>query len=1012
MKKIGQSKKEIYFIVYLFIVVAVVAIISKTFSFYQMYDVSEANAATYKYTLNVSSSALLIKSDIYKIHKNMKDIVLAKSDEEVQKLIKEIELTQKNVYSNFDIIKNNISTNHGLTLLKETKDVFEDCQPVRDAIISLIDSNYIAQVIEIAKNSEPNHVQKLESLVSNLYDYMHNRADYLKTVSDENFKKLILIDFFASILLLISFILIVYYTINRISNYLYKNEHLNSVLSVIRDVNQIIIREKNIDKLIQEICDTLVSKHVFGSAWIVLYDNFKVPKYIYTTDKSQNADMFVEKIKSGWIPKCIEASREDSSYFIENSDEQCLECLLKDIHNVKSAFNLELKYKDKVFGYLTLRIDKKYIKDSDDKELLLEVAGDIAYALNNVEVEQDIAELQELYDNSMNSLENLFFAKDRNLIYLTCNRAFEKFTGKSKNEIIGKSDYDIFDKEFADFLSQHDEQILYGKASKLNYDWVTYPDGKRVYILTTKSPLLNSDGEIIGLVVNSVDITEQKKSQEALIESEKRFKQLMKESPSVMEVYDKDGLQIEVNRAYEVLWGFAATVTVNKFNLLKSKEVEKTGLLKYIEQAYAGESVTVPLYEFDSRGDTEAGEGRVRTLNTRIYPLKDSLGNVENIVILHEDVTDRERSLLELEQKKRELEKIIQEAPNPIMLHNEKGKVVLVNKAWKTLSGYSHSEIDTIEKWTQKAYGKEMPIVKEYIDKLYKLDAKTEEGEYSIFTKNGDTVIWQFSSAPLGVIDGSRVVISSAMDITELKKKDELMMAQSRHAAMGEMIGMIAHQWRQPISIVSMIANNMLLDTALGNFDANKADDYSKDILKQTEYLSKTIDDFRNYFKPDKSVSKINLKNIVDEVYSIVKDSLKNNSIRFETSYDSKTEVNGYPREVMQVIVNIINNAKDALVSNKTENALIEVNVFEDETHVNIKICDNGGEIKSEILPKIFDPYFTTKDEKNGTGIGLYISKMIVEDHLQGKIEVSNIKEGVCFIVKLLKCGEKNSADD
>ena len=251
MKKIGQSKKEIYFIVYLFIVVAVVAIISKTFSFYQMYDVSEANAATYKYTLNVSSSALLIKSDIYKIHKNMKDIVLAKSDEEVQKLIKEIELTQKNVYSNFDIIKNNISTNHGLTLLKETKDVFEDCQPVRDAIISLIDSNYIAQVIEIAKNSEPNHVQKLENSVSNLYDYVHNRADYLKTVSDENFKKLILIDFFASILLLISFILIVYYTINRISNYLYKNEHLNSVLSVIRDVNQIIIREKNIDKLIQ-----------------------------------------------------------------------------------------------------------------------------------------------------------------------------------------------------------------------------------------------------------------------------------------------------------------------------------------------------------------------------------------------------------------------------------------------------------------------------------------------------------------------------------------------------------------------------------------------------------------------------------------------------------------------------------------------------------------------------------------------------------------------------------------
>lgn len=589
-----------------------------------------------------------------------------------------------------------------------------------------------------------------------------------------------------------------------------------------------------------------------------------------------------------------------------------------------------------------------------------------------------------------------------------CNQAFEKFVGKANHEIIGKSDYEIFDKEVADLFRYHDVK-MFEENTSTNYEWVTYPDGKQVYLLTVKSPLINSTGDLVGLVGNSADLTELKQVEEALLESEERFKLMMQQSPSVIELYDLNGLQIEVNHAYEELWGFEASHTLHSFNLFKSDEVKKTGLIDYVLRAYAGESLTVPPYEFNSTGPSEAqGRGRSRWLNTRIYPIKDTSGNVKNIVIIHEDITEKRESYQQLEQKKKELETILQEAPNPIMLHNETGEVVMVNRVWQSLSGYSYEEIDTVEKWTEKACAQNKPLMNEYIDKLYSLEQKIDMGEAPVITKNGNTLTWQFSSAPLGIIDGKQTVVTTAMDITELKRKDQMMMAQSRHAALGEMIGMIAHQWRQPISGIAMNANNILLDIALDSFDNTSAIAYAEDILDQTQHLSKTIDDFRNFFKPDKSVSTVNIKDIVEETFTIVKDSLINNGIKINTTYLTDTEVDAFSRELMQVFVNIINNAKDVLLSREINDPLIDICVDEDEVYVNTTICDNGRGIDTAILPKLFDPYFTTKDEKTGTGLGLYMSKMIIEDHLHGIIEAYNSHDGACFKVRLLKKSPEN----
>jgi len=358
-----------------------------------------------------------------------------------------------------------------------------------------------------------------------------------------------------------------------------------------------------------------------------------------------------------------------------------------------------------------------------------------------------------------------------------------------------------------------------------------------------------------------------------------------------------------------------------------------------------------------------------------------------------------------LKKKSKEFETMIQEAPNPIILHNEDGDVIMLNKAWADISGYKQEEITTIDRWVVSVYKDvdTQKVVKKHIASLYNITKKINEGTFSFLTKNNKEVTWQISSSPLGVINGKKTVITSAMDITELKDKDEMLITQSRHAAMGEMIGMIAHQWRQPIAIIAMDANNMLVDIALDCFDVNKVESYAKSITSQTQHLSKTIDDFRNFFKPDKEISEVDMSKIMDDTFVIVKDSLKNNNIELITSFETDKLIKAYPRELMQVFVNIITNAKDALITHKPKNPIINIRVYEDEEYINTEIFDNGGGIDIGILSKIFDPYFSTKDNKNGTGLGLYMSKMIIENHLNGSIEVSNKQEGACFTIRLLK---------
>ncbi len=234
------------------------------------------------------------------------------------------------------------------------------------------------------------------------------------------------------------------------------------------------------------------------------------------------------------------------------------------------------------------------------------------------------------------------------------------------------------------------------------------------------------------------------------------------------------------------------------------------------------------------------------------------------------------------------------------------------------------------------------------------------------------------------------------------EKVEELHKAQlhsqmlARQASMGNLIAMVAHQWKQPISTIAMIVNNILVDIELQMLNNSKLRENMLEISRYVEYLSETIDNFKNFFKPRKDKELVSIIELFEIVNNMIRASLQNSGIKLDIRVDEDISFNSYKNELLQVILNIISNSKDAIVANKIENGFIDVVANMKDDNVEIEICDNGGGIGVDIIDKLGEPYFSTKD-KSGTGLGLYMSKSIVEKHLNGELKWFNSDSGACF---------------
>jgi signal transduction histidine kinase len=247
------------------------------------------------------------------------------------------------------------------------------------------------------------------------------------------------------------------------------------------------------------------------------------------------------------------------------------------------------------------------------------------------------------------------------------------------------------------------------------------------------------------------------------------------------------------------------------------------------------------------------------------------------------------------------------------------------------------------------------------------------------------------------IISTQEKVLSKKVE--ELTQKDKMLTLQSKQAVMGEMISMIAHQWRQPLSTVTLSISNLQVKKLLGEeINPAEVDKALENISDTVVYLSQTIDDFQTYFRPDKELNNIDINELIQKAIAFVEPRLKKTDIEIQFFSQQPIEVMTYTNELIQVLLNIINNAVDELISRDIKHPQVIINIFNREEAVAISIADNAGGIDEEHLDSIFEPYFSTKG-KNGTGLGLYMSQMIMQKQFHTEIEVKSTNYGSIFTI-------------
>ena len=223
----------------------------------------------------------------------------------------------------------------------------------------------------------------------------------------------------------------------------------------------------------------------------------------------------------------------------------------------------------------------------------------------------------------------------------------------------------------------------------------------------------------------------------------------------------------------------------------------------------------------------------------------------------------------------------------------------------------------------------------------------------------------------------------------ELLEKEAILNQQAKMAAMGEMIENIAHQWRQPLSVISTISSSLKIKREMNMLDDKEFYEALQSINRTSQHLSNTIDDFRNFFSPNKEINKFYISELIKKSKDLIKSRFDKFNIKVIENIDD-IEILSYQNELFQVILNLFSNSIDVLSSNEIEDKIIHIKIYQDENNLCIEFLDNGGGIKDEFINRVFEPYFTTKHKSQGTGVGLYMSLQIVTKHLNGEISVKN----------------------
>ncbi len=689
-----------------------------------------------------------------------------------------------------------------------------------------------------------------------------------------------------------------------------------------------------------------------------------------------------------------------------------------------------MQHKDGSWKWIRMRA--KTFFDKNAKALRMDgICSDITA---EKDLSLELYRSQQLLHTIMDNIPVRIFWKDTRGIYLGCNRLFaEDIDQNRETDCIGKSDHEMPWVEQAQSYIDDDQTVMQSGHPKLNYEEEqTKACGRKMWLSTSKVPLKDENGEVIGILGAYHDITEHKQHQ---LDNEKKRKTL----ETAQEIghlgsweWNMDTGELnwsdEVYRIFgEIPQSFPATYEVFKSYIPARYQAG-------LEKAIADSIVLKKPYEYDHQ--IQRKDGSFRLVREAGYVRFDDTGKPLSMLGTILDIN----TLVEVKSTQREneeLTELLKKFDQNVIASNTdlRGNITYASEAFVKMSGYSLDEL--IGSPQNIVRHSEMP--KERFAELWKTirEGKVWKGEIKNRKKDGSEYIVDTTISP--IFDKQKKIIgysSIRHDIThekqaeqlhhslekkssellllnkeleervknavlKSKQKDHLMAQQGKLASMGEMIGNIAHQWRQPLNALGLLLQKQQIFFDRGLLTSEKLKESIDKGTLLINKMSSTIDDFRDFFKPNKEKTSFDVKEVIDDTLELIGATLYNNNISLNVDIKEGVTIYGYKNEFSQVILNLVNNAKDILYETEKSQGKITIRSSMRGNTVNICVSDNGGGIKADVIEHVFEPYFTTKEEGKGTGIGLYMSKMIIEDNMGGVLSVANDDKGAVFTISM-----------
>lgn len=641
-----------------------------------------------------------------------------------------------------------------------------------------------------------------------------------------------------------------------------------------------------------------------------------------------------------------------------------------------------LMAQEKVIGTLAFGSRTKRSFSEDDLALMKAVADQVAIA---IERQQFREMLQKSRLDMLTILDNLPFMawlKDAEGRYIMVNKPFATISGlESPKDAIGKTDFEVWPQDAAELYRNDDRKIMESKQ-RLAFEGVVHSKGGDRWYETFKAPRLDQSGNVIGTTGISRDISERKQVADALKKAHDELEHRVKERTEDLAV-TISALQAEIverERAEESL---------KRLNCLFAVMCE-------IDQVIVRTKDRNTLFQDFCRIAVEHGEFRLCWVG-----LLDESGQM--MMVATYGATD----FLD------DIRIFTGESPDclgPTNIAVQEGSYFICNDFLSD---------PCISHWHEhgKDYGIYAAASVALKDEDRVIGALTlYAGEENLFDRQHEDLIMQMGADISFALDNinrenmrreaeqalQTETLSRLQTLEALQKNERMLMHQSRLAAMGEMINNIAHQWRQPLNVVGLIFQELQICYEMGKFDQDYLDQRVKQAMGLISHMSITIDDFRNFFKPDKDKVKFSVNEVIGKTISLIEDNFKNQGITIDLVSDTDPIIDGYPNEYSQVLLNILMNAKDAF--SERDPALpriLTITSLAEGGKATVTIADTAGGIPGEILNKVFEPYFTTKGPDKGTGVGLFMAKTIIEKNLNGTLTVRNTDNGAEFRIEV-----------